>query len=486
MPTTRHLSASTKSASTDTQKISSTLGMRQKNFESKKKRALPSDMVPVQKTMIQLIEHATNIDQSHLLWSHPLETDALSFEEVIHRTYEGTYKDFASLKADLETVFASTAYIVGQTRLDLDALRSLYVEVESSLILEASRHDEALKPSQDLFKSIALFRPTSDGYVFTDTMPKDPSAGPKHHYPNGIQEVIVHTNQPIETAPTLKETVAPPPKFHSKLPKHEHKPSLPVQWLDFGAFSSFAPASDSNNATMTYQDTVIGRSTKRLRKEEPEEMENDDHELNAAWLAKEGLDIHLLEEAIHAQSDIAAEELEQNRQLLEQLIDFQKKRFNQEDQSKWDQVDEKELEAAIALENNMKEILSRLPPNSITAPSHLIEDAMERLPLFEPAYRGTLPPHKIFSFPTTEKAENLPPYANITPTYQKDNWRLVKVAPVPPKEMTSNTPSFPIVSMVEQQQLNFYQKPPFPNQPQTQRAPMMMPVPSFMHPSQRR
>ncbi|KAI8386855.1 hypothetical protein BD560DRAFT_443455 [Blakeslea trispora] len=485
MPTTRHSSASTKSDPTDALKTNSTPETRKKNFESRKRQTLPSDMSPVQKTMIQLVEHITNIDQSYLLWSQPLEADGLSFEKVIQRIYEGTLKDFASLQTDLRTVFSLAAYTVGQTRHDLDALKSLFVETENSLILEALRHRETLEPSKDVFKLIALFRPTSDGYVFTDTMPKHPSAGPVHHYANGIQEVIVHTNQPIEKAPTLKETVAPPPKFHSKLPKHEHKPSLPVQWLDFGAFSSFAPASDSNNATMTYQDTVIGRSAKRLKKEpETEDMESDDHELNAAWLAKEGLDLNLLEEAIHQQSDLATEELEQNRQLLEQLLECQKKRFNQQDKSKWDDVDEKEMEAANTLENNMKNILSRLPPNSITIPSHLIEEAMERLPLFEPAYRGTLPPHKIFSFPTTEKAENLPPYANITPTYSKDNWRLVKVPPVPSKEMTGD---IPVVSMVEQQQLNFYQKPPFPVQQQQQnQRTSMMPVPSFMHPTQRR
>jgi hypothetical protein len=113
----------------------------------------------------------------------------------------------------------------------------------------------------------------------------------------------------------------------------------------------------------------------------------------------------------------------------------------------------------------MLEMLAKLPPNATTN-SDVIESTMARLPLLDSSYRGTLPPHKIFSFPTTERAENLPPYANITPTYSKDNWRLVKVAPVPPKEMTTDFPVFPLVSMIEQQQLNFYQRSPFPGQPQ--------------------
>lgn len=124
------------------------------------------------------------------------------------------------------------------------------------------------------------------------------------------------------------------------------------------------------------------------------------------------------------------------------------------------------------LESNMASMLARLPPNATTN-NEVIEETMERLPLFESAYRGTLPPHKIFSFPTTEKAENLPPYANITPTYSKDNWRLVKVAPLPPKDL-KDTHGPPPVSMLEQQQLNFFSKPPFPppqQQHQQQRVP---------------
>lgn len=128
-------------------------------------------------------------------------------------------------------------------------------------------------------------------------------------------------------------------------------------------------------------------------------------------------------------------------------------------------------------------MLSKLPPGA-TANNEVIESTMERLPLLESAYRGTLPPHKIFSFPTTERAETLPPYANITPTYTKENWRLVKVTPLPPKEMTGNDyPVYPIVSMLEQQQLNFYQQKPPPVQ-QPQRMPLANGVPSYMYQQQ--
>jgi hypothetical protein len=115
----------------------------------------------------------------------------------------------------------------------------------------------------------------------------------------------------------------------------------------------------------------------------------------------------------------------------------------------------------------MAEMLSRLPPSATKESSELLEKTMERIPLLEPAYRGTLPPHKIFSFPTTEKAEPLPPYANITPTYSKDNWRLVKVASIPTsKENTvAHAPTNNVNSMIEQQHMNFYSKPQAFNTP---------------------
>lgn len=122
-----------------------------------------------------------------------------------------------------------------------------------------------------------------------------------------------------------------------------------VHWLDFGAFSSFAPASDSNHANATYENTYMGRSAKRLRKSKQndvpkaEDMETEDAELNAAWLAKEGLDMDVIEAATNRALDNVNEELERNSELLEELLSYQKTRFSG-DQSKWTAVEEKEVE----------------------------------------------------------------------------------------------------------------------------------------------
>lgn len=131
---------------------------------------------------------------------------------------------------------------------------------------------------------------------------------------------------------------------------------LLVQWLDFGAFSSYAPASDSNNANATYESTYMGRHAKRFKKwdknqlnnvgKETDNMETDDSEINASWLAKEGLDIEVIEAAMNEAPKNVDEKLEQNSELLEELLGYQKTRF-EGGESHWTAVNEKEVEIGI-------------------------------------------------------------------------------------------------------------------------------------------
>lgn len=229
---------------------------------------------------------------------------------------------------------------------------------------------------------------------------------------------------------------------------------------------------------MSYESTYIGREAKRVKRSKPKEEENA-KELNEAWLAKEGLDMKQLLDAIEDKKpDSVEEELAENYQFLQRLIEYQESRIE-----KGESVDEQELQTGKLKSNNKKNqminkgnvvkllqknitnMLSRLPPNATANNTEIIEKTMENIPSCEPAYRGSLQPHKIFSYPTTEKAENLPPYANLTPTYTKENWRLVKVPAV-----NDNS----LISMVEQQQINFYTKPPAfvpPQQPFIQHQP---------------
>lgn len=150
--------------------------------------------------------------------------------------------------------------------------------------------------------------------------------------------------------PSLKQVVAPPPKYFAKTLKHEDKPILPIQWLDFGAFSSFAPASDSNNANATYEHTYMGRSAKRHKRQEnqPKSIasleKESDTEINASWLAQQGLDINVIEAAMDKAPENVNEELERNSELLEELVNYQKTRFMDGKESDWKAVDEKEIE----------------------------------------------------------------------------------------------------------------------------------------------
>ncbi|KAG2198528.1 hypothetical protein INT47_008632 [Mucor saturninus] len=479
MPTTR-LTAGKSPMESSTVMKESSLESRKEIFEAKKKREALLDPTPKQRIMVQFLEAILNVDKRYLLWT-PRHENAITFDIIEDRVYKGKYKDINALKSDFDELLLTILPFTRSSHTDMDAFKELYAFAENSLRFESKRLNQPITESETLYQLSALFRPTPDGYAFTDMTLKNSSAGPLTNLPSNVQEIIIHPAPPAreEEVPSLKQVVAPPPKYFAKTLKHEDKPILPIQWLDFGAFSSFAPASDSNNANATYEHTYMGRSAKRHKRQENQpksttsSMEKEsDTEINASWLAQQGLDINVIEAAMDKAPENVNEELERNSELLEELVNYQKTRFTDGKESDWKAVNEKEIEIAKILESNMTSMLARLPPNATTN-NDVIEKTMERLPMFESAYRGTLPPHKIFSFPTTEKAENLPPYANITPTYSKDNWRLVKVSPLPPKDL-KDTHGPPLVSMLEQQQLNFFSKPPFPPplpQQQQQRVP---------------
>lgn len=60
----------------------------------------------------------------------------------------------------------------------MDAFKKLYSFTENSLRFESKRLKQKFNETETLFESSALFRPTPDGYAFTDMTLKDPSTGP--------------------------------------------------------------------------------------------------------------------------------------------------------------------------------------------------------------------------------------------------------------------------------------------------------------------
>ncbi|CEG79724.1 hypothetical protein RMATCC62417_14155 [Rhizopus microsporus] len=454
MPTTRFASAQNPEETAANETVQE---IRNKRFNSRKKREGYTAQTPKQRAMMQFLSTIIDYDKQHILWTEPKEHTAITIESIEDRVYKGKYKTFDSFKNDIDALFLSVVPSIQSSKEEMNTFKQLYQFAQGCLKFESERLNENIQEGeQSIYKVVALFRPSVDGYVFSDTTIKEPTAPANDQLPQNVHEMIIHPSQPVqqEEVPSLKQTIAPPPKYPPKLMKHEDKPVVPVQWLDFGAFSSFAPTYDSNNANVTYENTYIGRTAKRLKVDKIDEKDDENvDEMNKAWLEKEGLDVNLIEDAFNKLPSTVEEELANNCQLLEKLMEHQESRIE-----KGEVVDEEELKTAKLLEENIIKMLSRLPPNA-TANTELIEKTMENIPLCEPAYKGSLLPHKIFSYPTTEKAEVLPPYANLTPTYNKDHWRLVKVPPLATSD-NSNNNTYPLLSMVEQQQINFYTKPP--------------------------
>lgn len=85
-------------------------------------------------------------------------------------------------QADLDVVFSECIHIVKKSIPELDAFKKLYTYASHSLVLEASRLEEELEENEHVVEFISLFRPTNDGYAFTDMIARDPAATPITNY----------------------------------------------------------------------------------------------------------------------------------------------------------------------------------------------------------------------------------------------------------------------------------------------------------------
>lgn len=64
------------------------------------------------------------------------------------------------------------------SHIDMDAFKELHSFTENSLRFESKRLNQPFTEAEALFQLSALFRPTPDGYAFTDMTLKSSSAGP--------------------------------------------------------------------------------------------------------------------------------------------------------------------------------------------------------------------------------------------------------------------------------------------------------------------
>ncbi|KAI8141653.1 hypothetical protein BJV82DRAFT_618577 [Fennellomyces sp. T-0311] len=390
------------------------------------------------------------------------------------------YSSIGEFKHDLQLAFHSALpKLVGQPQ-RREALDKLHEFAMATLDFESQRLKRKFGHIQDnqdddMEQQVALFRSTMDGFVFTDAVPS--SLIDKHEkLPAGVQELAIYPTPAATDVPTLKNTVPPPPRFPSRIHRHEDKHTVPIQWLDYGVFSSFAPTRDSNHANVSYENTYMGRVAKRFRKWEKKQrnlqtlgkptsppksamqsngLAKEDSaptektdEIDTQWLKEQGLDADAIVQVaqkgnVNVDDLIGNDEndiegiLERNNELLGYLSQYQDYRFGLGD-ARWGNIDETERKIAKALEKRMHRLASKVSPKDLTDPE-AVEAAMDRLPLRESAYRGTLPSNKFFAYPTSEKVEPIPPLANMLPGYAKERWRLIDVAPVPGK--TNNEPT---------------------------------------------
>jgi hypothetical protein len=207
-----------------------------------------------------------------------------------------------------------------------------------------------------------------------------------------------------------------------------------------------------------------------------QQAENMDLDLDEEWLREQGLDAHAIfnniatENHTNDDDDDTATLLERNGKLIEMLQSHQESRFNiasslsSSVDSQAVKVDDHEQETgnmeesaslhelnlclyftlANKLQRQFHTILSQLPPSAVIHPED-IETALSRLPMKEAVYRGTLPSSRIFAYPSSDQVDaSPPPFANITPTYSKDRWRMIDLQghdiPTPPP-VTSASPA---------------------------------------------
>ncbi|KAI8076340.1 uncharacterized protein BX664DRAFT_344426 [Halteromyces radiatus] len=408
--------------------------------------------IQLNQTLQSILNILTRHDRYNLTTLEP-------FKNMQQKLTKCHYLNADEFKNDIDILF--TKIRLNAKTQDQRTIEQLYIALLGSIKLETTRlrnqqeghsmmETSSLEPNDQHWIQTALFRPTIDGFMFTDANSNMDQIN--EPLPSRIQTIAIHPI-PAETfaVPSMKQVVQLPYRFPSRFLKHEDKPIVPVQWLDYGPFSSFAPACDSNNANACYESTYMGRATKRFRRWErkhrrshmdtKQSTDDMDIDIDVEWLQNQGLDVDAIvgatmnEDITTTMTDDDNNDenhldniLNKNKKLIEELLIYQERRFASSSDKYPTKVDMKEQETADTLQRHFYEILSQLSPSSIIQPQD-IENAMARLPLQEAAYRGSLPPNKIFAFPSSDKMESSlpPPYANITPTYAKERWRMIDV-----------------------------------------------------------
>ncbi|CAO3636693.1 unnamed protein product [Cunninghamella blakesleeana] len=380
------------------------------------------------------------------------------FQEMNNKLLTKQYHSLKDFKLDIDklfTILRSKCTISTQQDIDFlytTVLSSISVEMRYIMFKDNEKEtiESILKPDKNIQQRTALFRPSLDGFAFTDANKNNIKSN--ENLPSQLQAITIHPINSNDTyhVPSMKHSIQPPFRFPPKFRKHEDKPIIPTQWLDYGTFTSFAPACDSNNANTSYEATYMGRAAKRFRRWERRQRKshfiekmNQDDEIDINWLKENGLDEKAIVNAMSighqdnstSKNILPDELLLRNEKLIESLLKYQEYRFVLNDTT----INEKEQQTAELLQRQLYDMLLQLPPKDIIQQED-IDSAMGRTPvLLDTAYRGVLSTFKPFAYPTNEKLDPLPPFANMTPTYSKDRWRLIDLTGHPSLSASSTS-----------------------------------------------
>lgn len=275
-------------------------------------------------------------------------------------------------------------------------------------------HSEENVSNQEIRK--ALFQVTADGYVFSEMSKKPHWAGESENspaLPSNYQEVVIHPApyEEKEVVP-LSQAVPNHVEQHRRIDRYEQR-MVPVEMLDYGAFASFAPKYDSNSATISFESTYMAKTSKQVLREDQTRRAREfygDSPVDAAWLQEQGLDVDAIMDSVkdvegqNEETDDMSKTIEQNAHLLKRLAELQDERFAQQGKP-GDAVNKEELKIAHALEQRLQGAISQVTPKDLVDAGS-IERAMQRIPVKDPVYRGTLPPTKLFAFTTDDQISN--------------------------------------------------------------------------------
>ncbi|PHZ16405.1 uncharacterized protein RHIMIDRAFT_61493 [Rhizopus microsporus ATCC 52813] len=127
--------------------------------------------------MMQFLSTIIDYDKQHILWTEPKEHTTITIESIEDRVYKGKYKTFDSFKNDIDALFLSVVPSIQSSKEEMNTFKQLYQFTQGCLKFESERLNENIQEGErNIYKVVALFRPSVDGYVFSDTTIKEPTA----------------------------------------------------------------------------------------------------------------------------------------------------------------------------------------------------------------------------------------------------------------------------------------------------------------------